>query len=89
MRPEAIRGSGAASRRWSLSDSHGMVLTIWSAGLPNMYFGTTHAPLRVETNTFSATPLRDSSEAMSTALLPMPTTSTRLPRRSSGSVVSM
>ncbi len=54
-----------------------------------MYLGTTHAPLRVEMNTCSATPLRASSETMSTALLPIPTTSTRLPRRSWGSVGSM
>jgi hypothetical protein len=41
--------------------------------------GITQAPLRVEMNTFSATPFRESSEAISTALLPIPTTSTRLP----------
>ena len=55
-------------------------------GCPKRYFGITQAPLRVEMKTFSATPLRDSSETMSTALLPIPTTSTRLPVRSSGSV---
>jgi hypothetical protein len=64
-------------------------LNTWSAGRPNTYFGTTHAPLRVEMNTRSATPFRASSEVMSTALLPIPTTSTRLPVRSRGSVGSM
>ena len=54
-----------------------------------MYLGTTQAPLRVEMKTRSATPLRDSSDTMSTPLLPMPITSTRLSRRSSGSVGSM
>ena len=55
-------------------------------GLPNRYLGITQAPLRVEMKTFSATPLRESSEVMSTALLPIPTTSTRLPCMSIGSV---
>ena len=54
-----------------------------------MYFGTTYAPERVERNTMSETVLRASSETMSTALLPIPTTSTRLPYRSSGVLGSM
>ena len=72
-----------------MSGRRGLVLTSWSAGLPKMYFGITHAPLRVERNVSSATPLRDTSLQMSTALLPMPTTSTRLPCMSIGSRVSM
>jgi hypothetical protein len=35
------------------------------------YLGITQAPLRVERKTFSATPLRESSETMSTALFPI------------------
>ena len=44
------------------------------SGARSMYLGITQAPLRVEMNTRSATPLRDSSETMSTPLLPIPTT---------------
>ena len=74
-----------AIRRCSLSGRRGLTFTIVSIGRPMKYLGITQAPLRVERKTFSATPLRESSETMSTALFPMPTTRTRLPIRSSGS----
>ena len=89
MRPEKIRGSARAMRRCKVTDMRGLVFTTWSAGRPKMYFGTTYAPERVDRKTVSDTVLRASSETMSTALLPMPTTSTRLPYRSSGVLGSM
>ena len=89
MRPEASRGRMRAIRRCSFSGRRGLTFTIVSIGRPMKYLGITQAPLRVERKTFSATPLRESSETMSTALLPMPTTRTRLPAMSSGSVGSM
>ena len=72
-------GSTRARRRCRPSGRRGLVLMTVSMGRPRTYFGITQAPLRVEINTRSATPLRESSETMSTALLPIPTTSTRLP----------
>ena len=89
MRPEKIRGSTRAVRRCSVTDIRGLVFTSWSVGRPKMYFGTTYAPERVDRNKVSDTVLRASSETMSTALLPMPTTSTRLPYRSSVVLGSM
>ena len=90
MRPEARCGQGRAIRRCSLERQARVDSSpACPIGRPEKYFGITQAPLRVERKTFSATPLRDSSETMSTALLPMPTTSTRLPIRSSGSVGPM
>ena len=89
IRPEASQGSGRAIRRWSRSGMRGLIFTSVSIGRPKKYLGITQAPLRVEMKTFSATPLRESSEVMSTALLPIPTTRIRLPVRSSGSVGSM
>ena len=89
MRPDTRRGSRRATRRWRPSGIRGLVLTIVSTGRPRTYLGITQAPLRVEMKTRSATPLRESSETMSTALLPIPTTSTRLPSSASGSVGSM
>jgi len=63
--------------------------TAWSNGLPSTYLGMTHAPRRAATQTFSATPGRQSSDAISIALLPIPTTTTRLPTMSCGSPGSM
>jgi hypothetical protein len=79
IRPDTSRGSTRATRRCRPSGSRGLVFTIVSVGRPRMYFGITQAPLRVEMKTRSAIPLRESSDTMSTALLPIPTTSTRLP----------
>ena len=56
-----------------------------SAGLPAMYFGTIHAPDRVEITTSLRITLEDNSTAMSAALLPRPTTRMRLSSSSSGS----
>ena len=81
IRPDTTRCRTRPSRRCIPSGSHGIVRTTWSTGRPKTYFGSTHAPLRVERRTRSATPLRDSSETMSTPLLPIPTTTTRLPTK--------
>ena len=59
-----------------------------SSGRPKTYFGSTHAPRRVDRSTLFAAPGPASSHAMSTALLPKPTTTTRRSRRSWGSVGS-
>ena len=56
-----------------------------SAGLPFMYFGRTQTPRRAETHRFLAIGRWESSEAISIAELPMPTTTTFLPRMSTGS----
>ena len=50
---------------------------IWSSGRPNRYLGTMCAPRREARIVFSATKL--DSTAMSIALLPIPSTTTRLP----------
>ena len=55
-----------------------------SAGLPSMYFGSTHTPRRIEMNSLSAIGRWESSEEMSIAELPVPTTITVLPRKSYG-----
>ena len=56
-----------------------------SAGRPFMYLGSTQTPRRAETISRPARGRWDSSEAMSMAELPMPTTTTVLPRTSTGS----
>ncbi len=56
-----------------------------SAGLPSMYFGITHTPRRMEMKSLSAIGRCDSSDEMSIAELPAPTTITDLPRKSYGS----
>ena len=50
-----------------------------SVGTPMMYLGISQAPRRVDRHTRLAE--RDRSTAMSTAELPMPTTSTRWPSK--------
>ena len=84
MRPTASRTSSEPSIRCGHSGSQGCVRTMASIGRPNRYFGITWAPRRVESTSRAATPRWLSSQAMSMALLPMPTTSTRLPCRSWG-----
>jgi len=46
-------------------------------GLPKAYFGQTRAAARTTKTPCSAAPVLSSSEAMSIAELPLPTTSTR------------
>ena len=60
-------------------------MALLSAGLPFMYFGNTQTPRRAETQRFLAIGRWASSLAMSMAELPMPTTTTFLPRMSTGS----
>ena len=67
----------------------GRVWAILSAGSPKTYFGTIHAPERVERKTLFCHDFCDSSETKSAAEFPIPTTTIRLPFRSSGSVGSM
>jgi hypothetical protein len=55
-----------------------------SAALPLISFGTTHALLRVDSVTWLRRDRWDSSTVMSAALLPSPTTRTRLSMRCSG-----
>jgi hypothetical protein len=56
----------------------------WSNGLPNRYFGVIQAPRRAARYVDFATEL--DSTAMSIALLPMPSTTTFLPRSCSSDV---
>ena len=56
-----------------------------SAGLPFMYFGSTQTPRRAETHSVFAIGRCDSSEAISIAELPIPTTTMVFPRVSTGS----
>ena len=53
-----------------------------------MYLGTIHALDLVDSVTWLPSAFDDSSTVMSAALLPMPTTRIRFPRRSSGAVGS-
>ena len=57
----------------------------WSAGLPSSRLGITQLPCRTDSSVRSAT--CETSVAMSIALLPIPTTSTLLPRKSPRSLV--
>ena len=54
-----------------------------SVGLPHMYLGMIQAPRRIARNVASAK--RELSTARSVAEFPIPSTSTRLPPRTSGS----
>ncbi len=54
-----------------------------SIGLPPRNLGSTQAPRRIARKVFSA--IREDSTATSTAELPIPSTSTRLPTSTSGS----
>jgi hypothetical protein len=60
----------------------------WSIGRPNARFGSTQTPRRPESKTLAADSGCANSQAISIALLPSPTTSTFLPRMSTGSVGS-
>ncbi|SIH51968.1 Uncharacterised protein [Mycobacteroides abscessus subsp. abscessus] len=62
----------------------GLVRKYLSAGWPATYFGTIHAPDRVDRVTVLPVAREDSSTAMSAALLPSPTTRILLSMRSSG-----
>ncbi len=55
----------------------------WSVGRPSSRLGSTHTPRRADSSTSPACPA--SSVAMSIALLPVPTTSTRRPANAVGS----
>ena len=70
-------------KRWRTANGTRGVVTIWSSGRPNTYFGTTHAPRRAARKTRSADWL--ASTAMSIAELPIPSTTTRLSGKSDGS----
>ncbi len=63
---------------------HGGII-ILSAGLPSRYLVSTHTPRRADTHTCLAIDRCDSSDAISSAELPIPTTTTFLPRMSIGS----
>ena len=84
MWPTAFTIIFLTTRRTSQSGIH-LGATPLSGGWPLMYFGKIHTPRRAATNSFCAIGFCDSSEAISIAELPMPTTSTRLPRMSCGS----
>ena len=58
------------------------VLVSLSVGMPKMNFGRMCAPRRMARYVAAAS--RDASTAMSVAELPMPSTTTRLPWRTSG-----
>ena len=55
----------------------------WSSGRPNRYFGITHAPRRAAR--YVARAVKLASTAMSIAELPIPSTTTCLSRKKSGS----
>ena len=71
---DRARRTGSLKRRMSRPRKR-------SVGMPPMYLGMIHALRRVERKVAAA--LLATSTAMSTAELPMPTTSTRLPANGS------
>ena len=70
-------------KRWRILNGTPAWVEIWSSGLPNRYFGITHAPRRAARYVAAAEKL--ASTAMSIAELPIPSTTTRLSRKNSGS----
>jgi hypothetical protein len=89
MRAAILPNSHSRSPRGSARSSagigsHGCIIGAFSAvGRPSIRFGMIQVPLRAERKTASA-PLAAISHASSQPVLPIPITTTRLPRMSTG-----
>ena len=77
----SVWATGWRIRHGTWTAAHGRMT--WSAGLPSIRFGMIQLPVRTESSVRAA--WCDRSVAMSSALLPTPTTSTFLPANAAGS----